>query len=86
MRLVTERLVLINRQLDHARRQLDRLVRQLAEFDSADDPDCAAVGVSVPPVTQKTTRPSVAPYRRTDPPMLCRSTPDPDPRTPPLAR
>ena len=42
VRLVAERLVLINRQLGHARRQLDRLVRQLAEPASADDPDTPA--------------------------------------------
>ena len=42
VRLVVERLVLVNRQLDHARRQLDRLVRQLAEPASADDPDASA--------------------------------------------
>ena len=42
VRLVVERLVLVNRQLDHARRQLGRLVRQLAEPASADDPDASA--------------------------------------------
>ena len=42
VRLVAERLVLINRQLGHARRQLDRLVGQLAEPASADDPDTPA--------------------------------------------
>ena len=42
VRLVVERLVLVNRQLDHARRHLDRLVRQLAEPASADDPDASA--------------------------------------------
>ena len=36
VRLVAERLVLINRQLGHARRQLDRLVHQLAEPASSD--------------------------------------------------
>ena len=34
--LEIERLALINRQLDHARRQLDRLVRQLTEATPAD--------------------------------------------------
>ena len=42
VRLLAERLVLINRQLGHARRQLDRLVHQLAEPASADDPDMPA--------------------------------------------
>ena len=35
-RVVTDRLALVNRQLDHARRHLDRLVRQLTEAALAD--------------------------------------------------
>ena len=42
VRLVAERLVLINRQLGHARRQLDRLVHQFAEAAPAEDPDAPA--------------------------------------------
>ena len=42
--LVAERLVLVNRQLDRARRALDGLVEQLAETASADDPDASAAG------------------------------------------
>ncbi len=42
MRLVAERLVLVNRQLAHARSQLDRLVHQLAEAAPAEDPDAHA--------------------------------------------
>ena len=38
VRLLAERLVLINRQLGHARRQLDRLVQQLAEAAPAGRP------------------------------------------------
>ena len=53
VRLVVKRLVLVNRQIDDARHHLDRLVRQLAEPASADDPDVSAEaepGVSkVPP-------------------------------------
>ena len=41
-RVVAERLALVNRQLDHARQELDRLVRQLAEAAPADCPDAAA--------------------------------------------
>ena len=41
MRLVTERLALINRQLDHARHELDRLVYQLADAAPADDPSAS---------------------------------------------
>ena len=37
-----ERLVLVNRQLAHARSQLDRLVHQLAEAAPAEDPDAHA--------------------------------------------
>ena len=40
--LVAERLVLVNRQLDRARRALDGLVGQLAEAAPADDPDASA--------------------------------------------
>ena len=42
--LVAERLVLVNRQLDRARRALDGPVEQLAETASADDPDAFAEG------------------------------------------
>ena len=42
VRLVVERLVLVNRQLDDARHHLDRLVRQLAEPASAEGPDVSA--------------------------------------------
>ena len=42
VRLVAERLALVNRQLDHARRKLDRLVHQLAEAAPADDPNASA--------------------------------------------
>ena len=42
VRLVAERLVLVNRQLAHARSQLDRLVHQLAEAAPAEDPDAHA--------------------------------------------
>ena len=38
VRLIAERLVLVNRQLAHARSQLDRLVHQLAEAAPAEDP------------------------------------------------
>ena len=41
VRLVAERLALVNRQLDHARRELDRLVHQLAEAAPADDPNAS---------------------------------------------
>ena len=37
LRLVTERLALVNRQLDHARHELERLVHQLADAAPADD-------------------------------------------------
>ncbi len=42
VRLIAERLVLVNRQLAHARSQLDRLVHQLAEAAPAEDPDAPA--------------------------------------------
>ena len=42
VRLVAERLALVNRQLDHARQELDRLVHQLVEAAPADCPDGAA--------------------------------------------
>ena len=42
VRLVAERLALVNRQLDQARQELDRLVHQLAEAAPADCPDAAA--------------------------------------------
>ena len=48
VRLLAERLVLINRQLGHARRQLDRLVHQLAEAAPADDPDAPAETAPAP--------------------------------------
>ena len=41
MRLVAERLALVNRQLGHARRELDRLVHQFAEAAPADDPNAS---------------------------------------------
>ena len=41
VRLVTERLVLVNRQLDHARDELGRLVDQLTGAASADDPSAS---------------------------------------------
>ena len=41
VRLLAERLALVNRQLDHARRELDRLVHQLAEAAPADDPNAS---------------------------------------------
>ena len=41
VRLVAERLALVNRQLDHARRELDRLVHQLAEAAPADAPNAS---------------------------------------------
>ena len=41
VRLVAERLGLVNRQLDRAHRQLDRLVHQLAEAAPVDDPDAS---------------------------------------------
>ena len=50
MRLLAERLVLINRQLGHARRQLDRLVHQLAEPASSNAPSDAAILLSLPGV------------------------------------
>ena len=37
MRLLTERLALVNRQLDHARHELKRLVHQLVDAAPADD-------------------------------------------------
>ena len=37
LRLATERLALVNRQLDHARHELERLVHQLADAAPADD-------------------------------------------------
>ena len=43
-----ERLVLINRQLAHARSQLDRLVHQLAEAAPAEDPDAPAETAPAP--------------------------------------
>ena len=56
VRLVVERLILVNRQLDDARHHLDRVVHQLAEPASADDPDVSAEaepGLSkVPPPTR----------------------------------
>ena len=42
VRLVAERLALVNRQLEHARQELDRLVSHLAEAAPADCPDAAA--------------------------------------------
>ena len=42
VRVVAERLALVNRQLDHARQELDRLVHRLAEAAPADCPDAAA--------------------------------------------
>ena len=42
IRLVTERLALVNRQLAHARSQLDLLVRQFAEAAPAEDPNASA--------------------------------------------
>ena len=50
VRLLAERLVLINRQLGHARRQLDRLVHQLAEPASSNAPSDAAILLSLPGV------------------------------------
>ena len=41
VRLLAERLALVNRQLDHARRELDRLVHQLAVAAPADDPNAS---------------------------------------------
>ena len=41
VRLVAERLALVNRQLGQARRELDRLVHQLAEPAATDDPDAS---------------------------------------------
>ena len=41
VRLVTERLALVNRQLDHARGELGRLVDQLTGAASADDPSAS---------------------------------------------
>ena len=41
VRLVVERLVLVNQQKVHARRQLDGLVRQLAEAAPADEPNAS---------------------------------------------
>ena len=42
VQVVAERLALVNRKLDHARQELDRLVHQLAEAAPADCPDAAA--------------------------------------------
>ena len=42
VRLVAERLALVNRQLDQARRELDGLVHRLAEAAPADDPNASA--------------------------------------------
>ena len=42
VRLVAERLVLVNRQLADTRRQLDRLVRELAEDAPTDDPEASS--------------------------------------------
>ena len=42
VRLIVERLALLNRQLDHTDRQLDRLVHKLAEAAPADAPDPSA--------------------------------------------
>ena len=42
VRLIAERLALLNRQLDQADRQLDRLVHKLAEAAPADAPDPSA--------------------------------------------
>ena len=41
VRLVSERLALVNRQLDHARHKLDRLVHQLADAAPAEDADAS---------------------------------------------
>ena len=41
VRLVAERLALVNRQGDHARRELDRLVHLFAEAAPADDPNAS---------------------------------------------
>ena len=46
--LIAERLVLVNRQLAHARSQLDRLVHQLAEAAPAEDPDAPAETAPAP--------------------------------------
>ena len=48
VRLIAERLVLVNRQLAHVRSQLDRLVHQLAEAAPADDPYAPAETVPAP--------------------------------------
>ena len=44
VRLVSERLALVNRQLDHARHELDRLVHQLADAAPAEDADASPEG------------------------------------------
>jgi len=49
VRLLVERLALVNRQLQDAERQLDRLVHQLAEAAPADDPDAPATDDPEPP-------------------------------------
>ena len=41
VRLVSERLAVVNRQLDHARHELDRLVHQLADAAPAEDADAS---------------------------------------------
>ena len=55
VRLLVERLALVNRQLQDAERQLDRLVHQLAEAAPADDPDA--------PATDDQESPTVLPER-----------------------
>ena len=44
VRLVTERLALVNRQLGHARRELDRLVHQLTDAAPVDDANASPEG------------------------------------------
>ena len=51
VRLVAERLALINQQLEHARRQLDRLVRHLTDAAAA---DAATASVEAEPASSNT--------------------------------
>ena len=64
IRLVTERLALVNRQLAHARSQLDLLVRQFAEAAPAEDPNAPAEadpGPSKEPAAAVSTAPAQPP-------------------------
>ena len=71
VRLIAERLALVNRQLNDVRRELDRLVRQLAEATPADAADAstedAPASSTEPPDAAISTATSVAPRGRLNP-------------------